>query len=85
MKNKPNFTFRAIQDNKVVDRCQTHAKKRFYNRIRSIKWENRVDYVYLRVSYGKWLDVFGDMTNFYNDGDYETKEDLLIALSAFCE
>jgi len=84
-KNKPNFTFRVIKNGKTVDRCQTHSKRRFYSRIRSINWRDGVKKVYLRVSYGKDLDNFGKVTNFYNDGEYKTKRDLLFALSAFAE
>lgn len=83
--NKPNFTFRVIKNGKTIDRCQTHSKRRFNNRIRTINWQNRPLKVYLRVSYGVGEDVFGKMVNFYNDGEYETKNDLLSALSAFTE
>ena len=84
-KNKPNFTFRVIKNGKNIDKCQTHSKRRFYNRIRSINWQNSGITVYLRVSYGKGVDTFGKMTNFYNDGNYETEKDLFFALSAFAE
>ena len=84
-KNKPNFTFRVIKNSKTIDKCQTHSKRRFYNRIRTIKWKEGVEKVYLRVSYGKGLDNYGKVTNFYNDGEYTTKNDLLFALSAFTE
>ena len=84
-KNKPNFTFRVIKNGRTIDRCQTHSRRRFYNRIRSINWRNGVEKVYLRVSYGKGLDAFGKITNFHNDGTYETEKDLFFALSAFAE
>ncbi len=84
-KNKPNFTFRVIKNGKTVDKCQTHSKRRFYDRIRSINWKNGVDSVYLRVSYGKGINSQGKITNFHNDGDYKTKGDLLWALTAFTE
>lgn len=84
-KDKPNFTFRVIKNGKTVDKCQTHSKRRFYNRIRSINWQDGVEKVYLRVSYGKGLDNFGKVTNFYNDGEYKNKKDLFFALSAFTE
>jgi len=84
-KNKPNFTYRVIKNGKTIDKCQTHSKRRFYNRIRSINWRSGVEKVYLRVSYGKDLDSFGEVTNFYNDGVYKSRKDLLFALSAFTE
>ncbi|MEM4326304.1 MAG: hypothetical protein QXU40_03305, partial [Candidatus Pacearchaeota archaeon] len=82
-KNKPNFTFRVIKNGKTIQKCQTHSKRRFYDRIRTIKWQDGVDKVYLRVSYGRGIDNFGRVTNFYNDGEYENKKDLFFALSAF--
>lgn len=85
MRNKLNFTYRVIKNGKTVIRCQTHSKRRFYNRIRTINWKDGVEKVYLRVSYGKGLDNFGKVTNFYNDGEYKTKKDLFLALSAFTE
>jgi hypothetical protein len=85
VKNRPNFAFRVMKNGKVIDRCQTHSRRRFYNRIRTINWENGVEKVYLRVSYGKGLNNFGKVTSFYNDGEYENRENLLLALSAFVE
>ncbi|OGK43433.1 hypothetical protein A2956_02495 [Candidatus Roizmanbacteria bacterium RIFCSPLOWO2_01_FULL_37_57] len=85
MKSKMNFTLRVIKNGRTADRCQTHSKRRFYNRIRSIKWGNGVVKVYLRVSYGKGVDVFGKTTSFYNEGGYDNKQDLIDALDAFIE
>lgn len=76
IKNSNNYTFRAIKNNRTVDRYQTHSKRRFYNRIRTLNWEKGVKKVYLRVSYGN---------GFYNDGEYETENELLYALSVFIE
>lgn len=84
-KNEPSFAFRVIKNGKTVGRYQAHSKHRFYNRIRSINWKEGVDKIYLRVSYGKSIDNFGKLTNFYNDGEYKTKKNLLFALSAFIE
>ncbi len=84
-KNKPNFTYRVIKNGKTIDRCQTHSKRRFYNKIGTINWQNSPLKVYLRVSYGRMECNMGCVCNFYNDGEYETKKDLLFALSAFTE
>jgi len=84
-KNRLNFTFKVIKNDKVVDRCQTHSKRRFYNRIRRINWKIGVKKVYLRVSYGKGINNFGKMTPFYNDGWYGNKSDLWMAVAAFSE
>lgn len=82
-KNKLNFTFRVVKNGKVKDRCQTHSKRRFYNRIRTINWQDGYPRAYLRVSYGKALSNLGKMENFYNDGWYDNEQDLLFALDAF--
>ncbi len=84
-KNKPNFTFRVIKNGKTIDRCQTHSKRRFYNRIRTINWQNSPLLVYLRVNYGKKECNFGCVCNFYNDGWYENKDELWQAVNAFTE
>jgi len=76
---------RVVKNGKVIDRYETRSKRAFYTHARSIKWEDRDKKVYLRVSYGKYLDNFGKLTNFYNDGWYDNKKDLLLALRAFTE
>ncbi len=83
--SKLNFTFKIVKDGKTIDKCQTHSRRRFNNRIRTINWQDRPLKGYLRVSYGKRECNLGCVCNFYNDGEYETKEDLLFALSAFTE
>ncbi len=85
MKSQLNYTFRAIKDGKTIDRCQTHSKRRFMNRIGTINWQNNPLKVYLRVSYGKQECNLGCICNFYNDGGYETKRELLEAIAAFTE
>ena len=84
-KNKLNFTMRVAKNGKVIERYETRSKRAFYTHIGSIKWEEGVEKVYLRVSYGKHLDNFGKLTNFYNDGWYDNEKDLLLALKAFTE
>ena len=84
-KNEPNLTFHVIKNGKTKQKCQTHSKRRFYNRIGTIKWQDGVEKVYLRVFYGRGRDNFGKLTDFYNDGEYKTKKDLLFALAAFTE
>jgi len=85
MKNKLNYTFRVIKDGKTIDRCQTHSKRRFSNKLGTINWQNSPLKVYLRVSYGRRECNLGCVCNFYNDGEYKTKGDLLFALYAFAE
>jgi len=84
-KNSLNFTFRVVKNGKTIDRCQTHSKRRFLNRLRTINWEDKLLKVYLRVSYGKHEDVWGKFSSFYNDGWYENEEDLWLAFNTFSE
>ena len=84
-KNKLNFAFHVTKNSKVIDKYRTHSKRRFLKRIGTINWKEGVEKVYLRVSYGKGLNAFGKVTTFYNDGEYNTREDLLSALTAFTE
>lgn len=75
MKSRLNFTYKVTRNDKVVVKCQTRSIRRFCHRIRSIKWQIGQS-VYLRVNYGD---------GFHNDGDYQTKSELLEALAAFTE
>lgn len=80
-----NFTFKIIKNGRVVQVVRTHSIRRFVNNLRTINWKDRGIKVYLRVNYGKKVDVFGKLSTFYNDGWYKTKEDLWLAFSAFKE
>jgi len=84
MKPRLNFTYKVIRNDKITAKCQTHSLRRFYHRIRTIKWQKGQS-VYLRVNYGKALNNRGEITTFHNDGDYQTKGELLGALAAFTE
>lgn len=84
-RNKWNFTFKLMESGRVVDRCQTHSKRRFFHRIRTIKWQGRQIKVYLRVFYGLGETNLGTIEPFYNDGEYSTKKTLMQALAAFTE
>lgn len=81
-----NFTLKILEKGRAeVRRYQTHSKRRFLNRIRTINWGSSGLKVYVRVSYGKHENDSGKRTTFYNDGWYESKEDLWLTLSAFLE
>jgi hypothetical protein len=41
--------------------------------------------IYIKVIYGRHLDAFGKMVEFYNDGIYDTKQDIREAFAAFTE
>ena len=84
-KNKLNYTLRVMEKGKVVQRLQTHSRRRFYDKIRSIKWQKSYVSVYIRVSYGKHLSNRNKLESFWNDGVYKNKKDLMLALEAFTE
>ena len=82
---RKNYTFKLLENNKVVRILRTHSKRRFLNGLRTIKWDSSTLEVYLRVYYGRFKDCFNKETNFYNDGFYQTKDDLWQAFEAFDE
>lgn len=79
------FTIKIIQNGKIVRKVRTHKKRRFLKIIRLLNWQKSTFRAYLKVDYGKFTDVFGRLTNFYNDGEYENKEDFWLAFNAFAE
>lgn len=80
-----NFTLKVYLKNRAIQRVRTHSIRRFINHLRTINWQNNGISVYLRISYGKQKDYFEKTITFYNDGWYETKNDLWHALNAFKE
>jgi hypothetical protein len=80
-----NFSQKVINNNKTIQVTRTHSIRRFTNNLRTINWQNKNILIYLRVSYGKQKDCFGKIVNFYNDGNYETEDDLWLAFNAFKE
>jgi hypothetical protein len=57
------------------------TSKRFINKIQRYDWIK----CYIKVCYGKNIDVFGKKKEFYNDGEYEDKKEAIQALRAFLE
>ena len=84
-KNKLNYILKVTKKGKVVDRYQTRSKRRFYNRVSTIKWQTDHPSVYIRVGYGRLLSNRNKLEQFWNDGDYDNKKDLMLALNAFVE
>jgi len=83
-KYQMNYTIILKLHGKKVERLETASLRLFYSQLRSIKWRKGTS-VYCRVYYGKKLDHRGNLTKFYNDGEYETKDDLFQAIDAFLE
>lgn len=67
----------------VMRKVGTHKKRLFLKKMRTIKFTDSISEVYLRVDYGKSLDIFGKITIDRNDGFYEDREKLWQAISAF--
>ncbi len=80
-----NFLLKVTKNGQVVDRVQTHSIRVFLPHLRSIKWQDRGIKAYFRVSYGVKLTNQGSLETFYNDGWYESKDDLVLAYEAFTE
>lgn len=80
-----NFSVKVFTNGKLIWELRTHKIRRFLKKLRSIKWSNAEIKVYLKVNYGTSLDCWGRYINFYNDGEYENKEDLLYMFYAFTE
>jgi hypothetical protein len=80
-----NFTFKLLESGKLLKKIRTHSKRELYTHLRSINWKKLNLKTYLRVSYGKHLDVWGKYDTFYNDGWFNTKDDLEWAIQAFIE
>lgn len=71
-----NFTLKVIENNRTIQRVQTHSLRSFTNSLRTINWLEPHLKVYLRVSYGE---------GYFNDGLYEKEKDLWLAFNAFKE
>lgn len=86
MKEKgKNYTLKVLINGKVIDKVLTHSVRRFLTHLRTINWKNRGVKAYIRVSYGKKVDNYGKLSNFYNDGWYDNKKDLTLMFKAFDE
>jgi len=75
---------KIFKNNGSISSTKKQKKQTFLHLIEAIPASEVKNY-YLRVTYGKFLDVFGKMETFFNDGEYETKKDLLYALTIFTE
>jgi hypothetical protein len=83
--NKLNFVLKVTENGKVVDMYRSRSIRRFYNKIRTIKWQKPHCSYYLKISCGKLLSNFGKYENFWNDGVYYNEADFMLALNAFTE
>jgi len=82
---KRNYVLKVTEDDREIDIVRTHSITVFLRHLRTINWQKTMIRVYVKVSYGKQKDVHGKLVTFYNDGDYETKTELIEAFKAFTE
>lgn len=81
-----NYTLKLYKTDKKVETVRTKKKRRFLTNLRTINWQNKgIERTYIKVSYGKKLCVFGCLCEFYNDGYYDNKEELLQTFRYFEE
>lgn len=83
-KQKRNFTLK-VYGSQGVQRYETSSLRRFHNHTGRIIWQNGVKKVYVRVSYGKFIDQSGKLTTFHNDGEYDNQRDFELAVATFLE
>ena len=83
-RQKRNFTLK-VYGAQGIQRYETSSLRRFLNQTRTINWQNGVKKVYVRISYGKFIDQSGRLTNFHNDGEYDNYQDFELAVGAFLE
>lgn len=84
-KYKRNYTLILEHKGKKVKLVETTHKKRFLTHMRLINWNIPYSRIYLKVYYGKKIDAFGKLTQFFNYGWYNSEKDLTEAFEAFDE
>ncbi len=80
-----NYTLKLYKNNGEVETVRTKKKKRFFRILRMIDWQNHIKNAYLKISYGKKKCTEGCLCDFYNDGYYANKEDMLETFKYFNE
>ncbi len=66
-----------------IETVRTKKEKRFLKFIRTVNWQNSIKKAYIKVSYGKRMCANNCLCEFYNDGSYETKQELVEAFNYF--
>ncbi len=78
-----NYTLKLYKNNGKVEKVRTKKKRRFLKILRTVNWQLGIKNAYIKVSYGKDLDNFGKRSEFYNDGYYDNKKELLLVFKYF--
>lgn len=80
-----NYTAKIYKNGRMVLIIRTHKIRRFLKKTRLINFTNEGVKAYLKVDYGRFLDVWGKKTLFYNDGTYDNKQEFWEVFNAFTE
>ncbi len=81
-----NYTLKLFRTIGKIETVRTKKKMRFLRNIRTINWQlDGIRKAYLKVSYGKKMCNYGCLCDFYNDGFYDNKEELLDVFKYFDE
>lgn len=80
-----NYTVEITYNNGRHYRYESSHLRRFLTEARSINWQKSIKNVRVRVYYGTFEDVFGNKSQFINEGEYSTKKDFWFALKAFLD
>lgn len=79
------YYFRVTRNAQVIHSGYMSKLGRFSRIVQAEQFQEAGIEVYIRVSYGKSLDIWGEMTDFINEGFYSNKHDLVLAYRAFLE
>lgn len=79
------YLIKVYKKGKMAQMSRTKKIRKFLKNARLINFKNNEIKAYLKVDYGRYLDVYGKMINFDNEGTYDNKEDFLWAVDTFTE
>lgn len=79
------FDLKLFTNGKLTLSTSSHKLRRFLKILHSIKFEEGDIKAYLKVNYGKHLDVYNKYSEFYNDGLYDNEEEFWLAFNSFTE
>ena len=78
------YSLKATQTTDQALSITTRKNRRFYNFIQAVK-NSEIEKYSLKVSYGLIIDNNNKKVLAKNEGEYNNKENLLLALKCFCE
>lgn len=77
------YTLKIYETSGKIETVRTKKRKRFFKFLRTINWQSGIKKSYIKVSYGKKVCIDGCLCEFWNDGYYNTKEELLEIIKYF--